>query len=55
MHLIFAATVETDTEPRVVETGGTTDQVAWVEVADVESGAVSALDVVRHALGLTSG
>jgi 8-oxo-dGTP pyrophosphatase MutT (NUDIX family) len=55
VHLIFAATVGTDAEPRVVEIGGTTDRVAWVEVADIESGAVSVLDVVRHALGLASG
>lgn len=55
VHLIFAATVGTDAEPRVVEIGGTTDQVAWVEVPDIESGAVSVLDVVRHALGLASG
>lgn len=55
VHLIFAATVGTDAEPRVVEVGGTTDRVAWVEVADIESGAVSVLDVVRHALGLVSG
>jgi 8-oxo-dGTP diphosphatase len=55
VHLIFAATVGTDAEPRVVEIGGTTDEVAWVEVADIESGAVSVLDVVRHALGLASG
>ena len=55
VHLIFAASVGTDTEPRVVEVGGTTDGVAWVEVADIESGAVPVLEVVRHALGLASG
>ena len=55
VHLIFSARVADDAEPRVVEVGGTTDRVAWVEVADVESGAVSVLDVVRHALGLASG
>ena len=38
-----------------MEVGGTTDRVAWVEVADIESGAVSVLDVVRHALGTASG
>lgn len=52
VHLIFAATVGPDAEPRVAEVDGTTDQVAWVDVADVESGSVSVLDVVRHALGL---
>jgi 8-oxo-dGTP diphosphatase len=55
VHLIFAATVGPDARARVVEVDGTTDQVAWVEVADLESGAVPALDVVRHALGLASG
>lgn len=55
VHLIFAATVGADAEPRVVEVGGTTDRVAWVEVTDIESGAVPVLDVVRHALGTTSG
>ena len=51
VHLVFAATVPEAAEPRVVETGGTTDAVAWVPVADIESGAVEVLDVVRHALG----
>lgn len=55
VHLIFAATVEPGSEPRVVELDGTTDQVAWVEVADIESGAVPVLDLVTHALGLASG
>ena len=30
IHLIFAATVAADAEPRVVEVDGTTDAVAWV-------------------------
>lgn len=51
VHLLFAATVG-EGEPRVAEVDGTTDAVAWVPVADVESGAVPVLDVVRHALGL---
>lgn len=50
VHLVFNGTVPGDVEPRVVETGGTTDAVAWVPVADVESGAVRVLDVVRAAL-----
>jgi len=50
VHLIFAATVDADAEPRVAEDGGTTDAVAWVPLADVESGAVPVLDVVRYAL-----
>lgn len=51
IHLLFAAWVA-DGEPRVVELDGTTDAVAWVPVADVGSGAVGVLDVVRHALGI---
>jgi ADP-ribose pyrophosphatase YjhB (NUDIX family) len=50
VHLVFRATVAADAEPRVVETDGTTDAVAWVPVADVLSGRVEALDVVRAAL-----
>src|SRR5438128_395048 len=37
VHLVFAATVAEDAEPRVLEVGGTTDAVAWVPVADVEA------------------
>lgn len=50
VHLVFAATVPVDAEPRVTEVDGTTDAVAWVPVADVSSGAVDALDVVRAGL-----
>jgi 8-oxo-dGTP diphosphatase len=50
VHLVFRGTVADAAEPRVVETGGTTDDVAWVAVADVESGAVEVLDVVTAAL-----
>jgi len=51
VHLLFAATVPDDAEPRVVEAGGTTDAVAWVPVADVRAGRVEVLEVVAHALG----
>jgi ADP-ribose pyrophosphatase YjhB (NUDIX family) len=50
VHLVFAATVDPASEPRVVERGGTTDEVAWVPVADVASGSVPVLDLVTHAL-----
>lgn len=50
IHLIFSATVAADARPRVVEVGGTTDDVAWVPVADIAEGRVEVLDVVRHAL-----
>jgi len=49
VHLVFAATVAGE-EPRVVEQDGTTDEVAWVPLADIEAGTVPVLDVVRHAL-----
>ena len=51
IHLLFTASVG-DGEPRVVEVDGTTDEVAWVDRADVESGRVPVLDVVTHALRL---
>jgi ADP-ribose pyrophosphatase YjhB (NUDIX family) len=50
VHLVFRGTVPDDADPRVVETAGTTDAVAWVAVADVESGGVPVLEVVRAAL-----
>lgn len=49
VHLVFAASVTGD-EPRVVEQDGTTDEVAWVPLADIDAGRVPVLDVVRHAL-----
>lgn len=49
VHLLFDATVG-EGEPHVEEVGGTTDAAAWVPIADIESGAVDVLDVVRHAL-----
>lgn len=55
VHLIFAAAVPVDAEPRVVEIDGTTDRAAWVQVADIESATVPVLDVVTHALGLDHG
>ena len=39
-----------DAEPRLVETDGTTDAVAWVPVADIRSGAVPTYSAVTHAL-----
>ena len=55
VHLVFAAAVDPDVEPRVAETAGTTDAAAWVPVADVSSGAVDVLGLVTHALGLPEG
>jgi len=48
--LVFAATVDPDAEPRVVEVGGTTAAAAWVPVADVKAGNLPVLDAVLHAL-----
>jgi ADP-ribose pyrophosphatase YjhB (NUDIX family) len=50
VHLVFRGAVPEGAEPRVVETRGTTDSVAWVPVSDIESGEVPTLDVVRAAL-----
>ncbi len=55
VHLLFAATLAADARPYVVEVGGTTDAVAWVELDDIRSGAVSVLEVVDHALELAGG
>jgi 8-oxo-dGTP diphosphatase len=48
--IVYEATVPPGAEPRVVEVGGTTDQVAWVPLADVESGTTLVYDTVRSAL-----
>jgi ADP-ribose pyrophosphatase YjhB (NUDIX family) len=50
VSLVFDATVPVAAVARLVEEDGTTDEVAWVPVADVESGALHVLDVVRLAL-----
>lgn len=50
VHLLFEGSIAPGAEPELAEAGGTTDEVAWVEVADIESGSVPVLDVVRHAL-----
>ena len=54
IHLLFSASVG-DGEPRVVEVDGTTDEVAWVDRAEIASGRVPVLDVVTHALALGGG
>ncbi|WP_244931435.1 NUDIX domain-containing protein [Nocardioides sp. W7] len=50
VHLVFAATVPDDAEPRVLEADGTTDAAAWVPLADVRAGEIDVLEVVRVAL-----
>jgi 8-oxo-dGTP pyrophosphatase MutT (NUDIX family) len=54
VHLVFRATVPEGLEPRVVETGGTTDSAAFVPVAEIEAGRLPVLDVVRAALAADS-
>jgi ADP-ribose pyrophosphatase YjhB (NUDIX family) len=50
VNLVYEAAVPDDAEPRVTEVDGTTDEVAWVSVADVASGEVPVTDLVRFAL-----
>ena len=50
IHLIFAATVSPEAEPRVIEVGGTTDAADWVPLADIAAGTVEVTDVVLAAL-----
>lgn len=52
VNLVYAAQVPEDIEPRVVESDGTTDAVAWVAVADIEADVVPVTDIVRFALAL---
>lgn len=52
VHLVFAADVGTE-DAGVVETGGTTDRVAWVSLGDVTGGRIAVTDVVGFALGLS--
>ena len=55
VRLVFAATVAADAPPpRVVEVGGTTVAAAWHRLADVLSGAVDAVDLVRAAIDLSA-
>lgn len=49
--MVYAATVVGRPGPLVTEVGGTTDAVAWVPVAEIESGAVPVVPLVRSALG----
>jgi 8-oxo-dGTP diphosphatase len=48
--IVYAATVPNGVQPRVVEEDGTTDDAAWVPIAEVESGATPTYDTVRRAL-----
>ena len=50
VSLAFDVAIDAAAEPVLTEVGGTTDAVAWVPVADIGSGAVPVLDLVREAL-----
>jgi len=50
VNLIFAVSVPQDAVPQVLETGGTTDDVAWIRVSEIVSGMVEVTEVVRYAL-----
>lgn len=50
VQLVFAARVDPQAEPRVVEVDGTTDATAWVPRAEVEAGRVEVTDLVRAVL-----
>lgn len=48
--MVFDVAIADDAEPGLAEDGGTTDAVAWVPVADIESGTVPVVEVVRAAV-----
>lgn len=50
VHVIYRATVPDDVEPRVVETDGTTDAVAWVPIAELEAGGRPVYQLVHAAI-----
>ena len=50
VSLVFDAVLADDAVPQLAEQDGTTDAVAWISLADVESGALPVLEIVRLAL-----
>jgi 8-oxo-dGTP diphosphatase len=48
--LVFGVDLPDDAEPRLAEVDGTTDAVAWVPIAEIESGERPVLALVREAL-----
>lgn len=52
VQLVFAATTDDDREPRVVEVDGSSDAAAWVTDAQIRSGTVPVVELVRFALSL---
>lgn len=55
IHLVFAATIPSEAEPRVAERHGTTDAVAWVSRTRIAAGDLAVLDLVHAALGTGPG
>lgn len=53
VHLIFEVRLDPTAQLRVAEAAGTTDEVAWVPLAEVEAGRIPVHDVVHHALAKT--
>ena len=53
--IVYRARLVEQVEAFTVEVGGTTDAVAWVPVAEIASGAVPVVDVVRAALDSDGG
>lgn len=54
VHLVYAAQVDPDAAPTVVEHDGTTDTVAWVPLSRIVAGEVEVLDLVTAALAWIS-
>jgi 8-oxo-dGTP diphosphatase len=53
VRLVFDGSVPADAPaPRTVEVDGSTAEAAWVPLADVRSGKIPTVSVVREALGL---
>ena len=50
LQLLYRVSVDPTAAPRVVETGGTTDAVRWVSIAEITAGALPVLGVVAAAL-----
>ena len=48
--MVFDVTIAADAEPRLTEEDGTTDAVAWVPLAAIESGELPVLDIVSEAV-----
>lgn len=54
VHLVYAAEISGPEDPAVIEHDGTTDAVAWIDLADIEAGRVPVTEVVTAALSWPS-